>query len=86
MRSGIQTVGTPFFIGIPSAPGNVPKYESNERFSCTIKMTWRILWIPAPEGERACPPEPADTRIAPAARPMTSRPAFVTLGRYARAR
>ena len=23
--SGLQTVGTPFFIGIPSAPGYVPK-------------------------------------------------------------
>ena len=36
----------PSTAGIPSAPGYVPKYESNERFSWTIITTWRILWIP----------------------------------------
>ena len=45
--SGTQTVGTPFFIGIPSAPGYVPKYESNERFSCMITTMCRILWMPS---------------------------------------
>ena len=40
--SGTQTVGTPFRIGIPSAPGKVPKYESNDRFSCMITTT---CWI-----------------------------------------
>ena len=34
-------------IGIPSAPGKVPKYESKERFSCITMMTCWILWIPA---------------------------------------
>src|SRR5438132_96938 len=36
----------PRFIGMPSAPGNVPKYESNDRFSCMIITTCLILWIP----------------------------------------
>src|SRR5437763_6435112 len=31
---------------MPSAPGYVPKYESNERFSCMMITTWRILWMP----------------------------------------
>src|SRR5258707_13105364 len=44
--SGTQTVGTPLRIGMPSAPGNVPKYESNDRFSCMIITTCLILWIP----------------------------------------
>src|SRR5205823_11477067 len=55
LGSGTQTVGTPFDIGIPSAPGYVPKYESNDRFSCMITTTCRIRWIPdadpAAEGE-----------------------------------
>src|SRR2546426_8795499 len=42
----MQTVGTPLRMGIPTAPGNVPKYESNERFSCMITMTCLILCIP----------------------------------------
>src|SRR5947207_9022346 len=40
---GLHTVGTPSFIGIPSAPGNVPKNESNERFSCMTMMTCLIF-------------------------------------------
>ena len=40
---GTQTVGLPPFMGIPLAPGNVPKYESNERFSCMMMMTCLIL-------------------------------------------
>ena len=36
----------PSTAGIPSAPGYVPKYESNERFSWMIITTWWILWIP----------------------------------------
>src|SRR5438046_9062374 len=35
----------PFSIGIPSAPGKVPKYESNDRFSCMITMTCLMEWI-----------------------------------------
>src|SRR5207253_8777437 len=46
LGSGTHTLGAPSRIGMPSAPGNVPKYESNERFSCMITTTWRILWIP----------------------------------------
>ena len=36
----------PFLAGMPSAPGKVPKYESNDRFSCMMMITCRILWIP----------------------------------------
>jgi hypothetical protein len=42
-----QTDGFPFFRGMPSAPGKVPKYESKDRFSCWITITCWILWIPA---------------------------------------
>ena len=34
-------------MGMPSAPGKVPKYESKERFSCMITITCLILPIPA---------------------------------------
>ena len=52
--SGAQTVGIPFFIGIPSAPGYVPKNESNDRFSCMMITTCWILWIPVrPAAARA---------------------------------
>ena len=44
--SGTQTVGMPSFMGIPSAPGYVPKYWSNARFSCMMMITCLILWIP----------------------------------------
>jgi hypothetical protein len=40
--------GLPARPGIPAAPGYVPKYESNDRFSCMMITTWRILWIPTP--------------------------------------
>src|SRR6476661_21450 len=33
--------------GIPFAPGNVPKYESNDRFSWTTKTKWLMLSIPS---------------------------------------
>src|SRR5579871_3264686 len=39
----MQTVNFPFAAGIPSAPGKVPKYVSNERFSCMITTTCWIL-------------------------------------------
>src|SRR5450759_2104673 len=32
---------------MPFAPGNVPKYESNDRFSCMMTTTCWILWMPA---------------------------------------
>jgi hypothetical protein len=44
--SGRHTLNCPSLVGIPSAPGKVPKYESNERFSCMITTTCRIRWIP----------------------------------------
>src|SRR5512136_736079 len=44
LGSVAHTVGTPFCIGMPSAPGYVPKYESKERFSCMmITMCWILL-------------------------------------------
>jgi len=46
LGSGTQTAGRPWRIGMPSAPGYVPKYESNDRFSCMITTTCWILWIP----------------------------------------
>src|SRR5438552_13321744 len=42
-----HTAGCPFCMGIPSAPGNVPKYESKDRFSCIMTTTCWILWMPA---------------------------------------
>src|SRR6185295_7169139 len=39
LGSGLQTVGSPADIGMPSAPGYVPKYESKERFSCITITT-----------------------------------------------
>ena len=44
--SGTHTVNWPFLAGSPSARGNVPKNESNDRFSCMMITTCRILWIP----------------------------------------
>jgi hypothetical protein len=35
---------------MPSAPGNVPKYESKDRFSCMMTTTCWILWIASPAG------------------------------------
>src|SRR5205807_4279934 len=78
----MQTAGCPSFIGIPSAPGYGPKYESNERFSCMLTTTWRILWIPSfGEGGLAvetaggcgpgrrcdeCPPQPGSIKATAA--------------------
>jgi len=31
---------------IPSAPGYVPKYVSNDRFSCMITTTCLMTWMP----------------------------------------
>jgi hypothetical protein len=45
--SGTHTVNWPFAAGIPSAPGKVPKNESNDRFSCMMITTCWILRIPA---------------------------------------
>ena len=41
-------------IGIPSTPGYVPKYVSNDRFSCITTITCLILWMPV--AEIAVPP------------------------------
>src|SRR5579864_1202395 len=47
-------------MGMPSAPGNVPKYESNERFSCMTTITCLIFSIPpAPPVPAPEPPPPA---------------------------
>src|ERR1700690_4301131 len=43
--SGTHTVDAPLLIGMPSTPGYVPKYVSNERFSCMITMTCLIRWM-----------------------------------------
>src|SRR5947209_17880861 len=43
---GLHTVGMPWRIGMPLAPGYVPKYVSKERFSCMITITCLILWMP----------------------------------------
>jgi len=65
---GTHTVGTPCFIGIPSARGYVPKKESKERFSSMITITCRISWMspvrrvcrtPATLLRGAEPPHPA---------------------------
>src|SRR5581483_11693859 len=53
--SGMQTVGRPCRIGIPSAPGYVPKYESKERFSCMMMITCLILWIAGSIAARGVP-------------------------------
>src|SRR6185436_2613441 len=42
--SGEHTDGLPSFIGMPSEPGYVPKYESKERFSCITMTTCLIRW------------------------------------------
>ena len=41
-----HTVGFPPVIGMPSTPGNVPKEEPKERFSCITMITCFILWTP----------------------------------------
>ena len=51
----MHTAGFPFIIGIPFAPEYVPKYESNERFSCMITMTCLILWMPTSPSARIEP-------------------------------
>src|SRR5215475_5220507 len=53
--SRTQTVGTPPAIGIPSAPGYVPKYESNDRFSCMI-TTMCLIFCAASVASMAGPP------------------------------
>jgi hypothetical protein len=68
---GTQTEGTPFFMGIPSACGYVPKKESKERFSSMITTTWQILWMPLLDGgQPVCAEEPEPQ---PAATPAASR-------------
>ena len=49
MGLGTHTLGVvpSFFMGIPVAPGNVPKYSSKERFSWTIMTTCLIFDRPA---------------------------------------
>src|SRR3954470_9328729 len=63
---GTQTVGLPFFIGIPSASGKVPKYWSKERFSC---ITMTMCWSLPPLGSvvlvaRSGDPDAAPDRVA----------------------
>src|SRR5215469_2257478 len=60
--SGTQTVNWPFLAGIPSAPGYVPKYESNDRFSCMMITTCRILWMPG-SAELLEPDGPAELAV-----------------------
>jgi hypothetical protein len=43
VREAGTVPGLPPKPGIPSAPGNVPKYWSNERFSCMMITTCRIF-------------------------------------------
>jgi hypothetical protein len=43
---------------MPFAPGYVPKYVSNERFSCMMITTWRILAMPPGLGRDPGPNEP----------------------------
>ncbi len=38
-ESGTHTVGMLRRLGMPSAPGYIPKYESNDRFSCMTTIT-----------------------------------------------
>ena len=79
----MQTVGIPLRIGIPSAPGNVPKNESNDRFSCMMITTCLILWIPVAVAPRAtarvCRPPPgpipSTSQSAAAAARQASPPA-----------
>ena len=41
-------MNVPFAAGMPSAPGYVPKYVSNDRFSCMITTTCLMTWMSAP--------------------------------------
>src|SRR3954451_5571911 len=45
--SGTHTEKVPSgFVGMPSAPGYVPKYWSKLRFACTMKIRCWSSWIP----------------------------------------
>src|SRR5690242_13521898 len=44
---GMHACGFPPAIAIPFAPGKVPKYVSNDLFSCITMITCLILWMPA---------------------------------------
>ena len=84
--SGTQTVGTPFFIGMPSAPGYVPKYESKERFSCMITTMCRILWMPSSgRAARASWSVPGSAERTPAAAATHARGTAQTPSRFTRA-
>src|SRR5215831_18963194 len=48
---------------MPSAPGYVPKNESNDLFSCMMITTCLILWMPVPA---AAPAEPGEAEGAAA--------------------
>src|SRR3954468_23682384 len=68
---GTQTFGVPSAsIGIPSAPGKVPKYWSKERFSCiTMTMCWSLpplgsVVLVARSGDPDGDPEAAPDRVA----------------------
>src|SRR5262245_66649328 len=51
---------------MPSTPGYVPKYESNDRFSCMITTTWSILWLPVADFD------PTPHEVATIATPSTA--------------
>src|SRR5215216_2340041 len=65
--SGRQTLGPSSAIGIPSAPGNVPKYESNDRFSCMMTMTCSMAAIP-----RSLEPDESGHAVASSAAAATA--------------
>jgi mannose-6-phosphate isomerase-like protein (cupin superfamily) len=71
---------------MPSAPGYVPKYESNDRFSCMITITCRILRMPGPAVRvaRTCV-HPVATSANPA-RPAASLAIDARFGRMAASR
>src|SRR5437867_777532 len=60
-------------MGMPSAPGNVPKYWSNERFSCTMKIKWSSLKMPC--GGRAPAEGLSDEGVGPVGPPWVQAPA-----------
>src|SRR3954454_14285075 len=70
MQPPLWGSGTHTPAGIPFAPGYVPKYESNERFSCMIITTCWMLWIPS--AGPASADAAAEQANAAAANPITS--------------
>jgi hypothetical protein len=50
---------------MPSAPGNVPKYSSNDRFSCMTMTTCWILSIPVNDADALRTPDELQTTKLP---------------------